>query len=259
VDQKLSSATPGPVKQRILVWDIPVRLFHWLLAGGFLSAYYIAKFLGEDSTAFPYHAMLGLTLGLMVLLRLVWGIIGTRWARFSELLTYPGELIAYFRGIFSSRGKEYTGHNPATRWTVLIMFALVLALGWTGYQTAAGGELESVHGILANILLAVSGVHVCGVVFHVLRKRDGIILSMVHGHKQGDPGDAIKGSHALAGVAFLALIGFFFGSLATSFNPATGSTKWPLISTRLLLGESEGEGYAGGANEQQESSESDGD
>jgi hypothetical protein len=82
---------------------------------------------------------------------------------------------------------------------------------------------------------------------------------MVHGHKQGDPGDAIKGSRALVGVAFLALIGFFFGNLATSFNPATGETRWPLIGMRLPLGESEGEGYAGGANEQQESAESDGD
>jgi cytochrome b len=230
------------LNQKILVWDLPVRLFHGVLAAGFLSSYVIAKWLGEDSPAFPYHSMLGLTLALMVLLRLIWGFMGTRWTKFSSLRLRPMDLFGYFRGIFSSKKTEYTGHNPATSWTMLVMFGLLLALGWTGYQMATGGGSEDLHGLLANTMLALVGFHVLGVIVHVLRTRDGIMGGMIHGYKQGSPSDAIRGSRAFAGLAFVALIGFFFGSLAVSFDSASQSTKWPVIGTRLPLGEGEEEG-----------------
>lgn len=235
------------VTQKILVWDLPVRVFHWLLAAGFLGSYFIASSLGEDSAAFPYHAMLGMTLALMVLLRLLWGIIGTRWAKFSRLHLRPTELLDYFRGVFSSKGKAYIGHNPATSWTMLAILILILALAWTGYQTAAGTGSETIHGLFANAMLALVAFHVIGVIVHAVRKQDGIVLGMIHGHKSGEPADAVKSPQVFAGLAFLALIGFFFGSLATSFDPASQSTKWPIFGTRLPLGESEQEGGSPGA------------
>ena len=100
-----------------------------LLAGGFLASYFIAKALGEDSAALPYHAMIGLTLCLMVLLRLVWGVLGTKWARLTALRLSPLELRSYFQGVLATKGKKYVGHNPATTVTMLLIFALVLALG----------------------------------------------------------------------------------------------------------------------------------
>lgn len=246
--------------QKILVWDLPVRLFHGVLAAGFLSAYFIAKWLGEDSPAFPYHSMLGLTLALIVILRLIWGFIGSRWTKFSSLRLHPVDLFGYFRTIFSSKKKEYTGHNPATSWTMLVMFGLLLGLGWTGYQMSTGGGSEDLHGLLANTMLALVGFHVLGVIVHVLRTRDGIIGGMVHGFKQGSPSDAIRGSRAVAGLAFITLVGFFFGSLALSFDPASQSTKWPVTGIRLPLGEGEEEGASensGSTTREEEAEEQD--
>lgn len=241
--------TMNTTARKIMVWDLPVRLFHLLLATGFLGSYLIAKGMGEDSQSFPYHSMIGMTLALMVLLRLIWGIVGTRWAKFSGLHLWPSEIYDYFRGVLSSQGKGYVGHNPATSVMMLVMFVLVLALGWTGYQKATGAGSESIHGTLANVTLALVAFHVVGVIIHSVRKRDGIIPGMVHGHKRGDPADAIQGPRALAGVAFFAVIGFFFGSLATSFDATTQSTKWPIVGTRLPLGESEQESSSRGMTE----------
>lgn len=63
---------------RVLIWDLPTRLFHWLFAGGFRAAVFIAIVIGEDGALFPYHAIIGLTIALMVILRLAWGVAGTR-------------------------------------------------------------------------------------------------------------------------------------------------------------------------------------
>jgi len=71
--------------QRILIWDLPTRLFHILLALGFVSAASIALFASDESPVFPFHAMIGLVLALMVLLRIAWGFVGTRYARFKQL------------------------------------------------------------------------------------------------------------------------------------------------------------------------------
>jgi hypothetical protein len=66
---------------RALVWDLPVRLFHWLFAGGFIAAAIIALVLGDDSLLFPFHAIIGLVLVFLVVLRVIWGFIGSRYAR----------------------------------------------------------------------------------------------------------------------------------------------------------------------------------
>lgn len=68
---------------RVLIWDLPTRLFHWLFAVGFLIAFGIAQFGDEHDPFFPYHAIIGVILAAMLLFRLIWGVIGTRHARFA--------------------------------------------------------------------------------------------------------------------------------------------------------------------------------
>ena len=75
--------------RRTLVWDIPTRLFHWLFAGGFIAAAVIALGQSDDSPLFPYHGIIGLALGLMLVLRVLWGIVGTRHARFGSFAFGP--------------------------------------------------------------------------------------------------------------------------------------------------------------------------
>lgn len=241
------------------MWDLPVRGFHLLFAGGFAAACFIAKLLGEDAPSFPYHAIIGLTLGLLVVLRVVWGLVGTRWARFSGLVLDPRALLSYMASVVGGQGNRYVGHNPATSVTLLLMFGAVLGLAWTGIQMGQGNEgLKDIHELLANGMLVLVGMHVLGVVVHTIRHRDGIVMGMVDGRKPGDPADAIHGPALPAALAGLILVGFFFGSLLSNYDPAAQTTRIPMLGTQLRLGEAEGnEGGHGDRGEYEEKVEDD--
>lgn len=238
------------MKQRILVWDLPVRGFHLLFAGGFAGAFFIAKVLGEDAPAFPYHAMIGLVLTLLVALRVLWGLLGTRWARFSGLSLNPKHQLGYVASILSGKGPSYSGHNPATSAAMLLMFVGIGGLAWTGFQMGQGIEsAKDLHELFANGILAVAIAHVLGVLLHSIRHRDGIVLGMVDGKKQADPADGIRTQAVPAAIVGLLVLGFFGTSLVSTYDAASQTATVPLLGTKLQLGEAEGEGQAGGEYE----------
>lgn len=113
---------------RALVWDLPVRVFHWLFAGGFIAAATIALLLGDDSPLFPYHAIIGLVLVFLVLLRVIWGFIGSRYARFSAQPYNPRALATYVGSALIGRAKRYVGANPGSAYAALAMMLLVIGL-----------------------------------------------------------------------------------------------------------------------------------
>jgi cytochrome b len=231
----------------VLIWDLPTRLFHWLLSGGFIAAAIIALALGEDSPLFPYHAMIGLTIALMVCLRIIWGIAGTRYAKFGTFIFGPAAVIEYMKGTVVGGGKRYIGHNPGSALAIFALLALVLAMAVTGIMLGQGNEgVKEVHEVLAWITVGFVVAHVLGVALHTVRHRENITLSMIHGKKQAEPSDAIASANPIIAVVFLAIAGVWGGALIRSYNPATQTTTLPLIGTVLQLGENEGGEESGG-------------
>jgi cytochrome b len=231
------------VKRNTLVWDGLVRSFHILFGVGFLGAYLIAKFLGEDSSAFPYHMMLGLTIALMAGLRIIWLIAGTKWARITGLSLNPVELAQYMGSVFKKEAKQYAGHNPATSITLIVMLLLALSLAFTGYAYTQGNEaFEEIHPILANLFLFTVILHVAGVVLHSLVHRDGIVFGMVDGKKAVPDPDGLERGAPVAAVLFILASAFFCGSLFFSYNPSNATTRWPITGQVIQLGENEREG-----------------
>ena len=86
---------------KTLIYDLPTRIFHWSFAALFIAAFAITKLVKGDSPQFPLHMLAGLTLGVAVLLRVIWGLIGTRHARFADFDLKPSSLLAYFKGILA--------------------------------------------------------------------------------------------------------------------------------------------------------------
>ena len=84
-----------PAMNRILIWDIPTRVFHWLLTGTLIAALSIALVVDDDSTVFQLHMLFGLIAAFVVILRLLWGIVGSRYARFGSFLFGPKALFGY--------------------------------------------------------------------------------------------------------------------------------------------------------------------
>lgn len=225
--------------RQVLVYDLPTRLFHWLFAGFFITAFAISNLVDDESVRFSLHMLAGLGMVFVVALRLIWSLVGTRHARLTDLALDPAQLIAYFKGMFSSGGRRWIGHNPASSWAAVAMVGLALGLGITGYLMATAGENDSikeVHELMANTFLVVVLLHLCGIVLHVLRHRDRLQTSMVTGRKQTLTGDqeAVR-AVSVAGLAFLVLTGLFMAYLLQHYDAQARTLD--LFGTTLQLGE----------------------
>lgn len=226
---------------RQLVWDVPTRLFHWLFAAGFTAAAVVAFLVGDDSPLFPYHAVIGLVLALLVSLRVVWGLVGSRYARFSSFAYGPQAVVGYMYDMLQRGTRRYVGHNPGSAYAIFAMLALMGGIAVTGIMLGRGDEtVKEIHEVLAYAMVAVVIAHVLGVALHMVRHRDNIVASMVHGRKAADPAAAIPSSHPTAAVVLLIVIGAWSIGLVRNLDPATQTTTLPIIGTVLQLGEAEG-------------------
>lgn len=202
--------------QRILVWDIPTRVFHWTLALSFLGAYLTA----ESERYRDIHVVLGYTLLGLLAFRLLWGFAGTRYARFSAFLYKPAEILAYLRSLLRRTPQHYVGHNPAGAVAIFLLLGLGLLTGASGlllYQEIGGEALEEPHEVFANLMLAVVLVHIAGVFVSSWLHRENLVRSMLTGYKSGAVEQGIGRRHALLGAILLAAVLAFW-----TWYPQTG-------------------------------------
>jgi len=185
--------TGSSVKTSILVWDAPVRVFHWLLVLSFAGAYLTA----ESERWRLVHVTLGYTLAGLLAFRLLWGVAGTRHARFTNFVRGPAAVMQYMRTMLSGAPAHFTGHNPAGAVAIVLMLAagLVIAVtGWATYNEVGGEWLSELHEGAANFMLAVVVVHIAGVVLASRLHRENLARSMVTGRKLGALEEGIRGT-----------------------------------------------------------------
>lgn len=210
-------------KSKTLVWDVPTRAFHWLLAASFAGAFLTA----ESERYRDVHVMLGYSVLGLVAFRLLWGLVGTRYARFWSFAFGPRQVLSYVKSLFGQSPQHYVGHNPAGSWAIYALLALSLLAGATGYAAYSdiGGHwMEDVHEAIANTLLGVVFVHVAGVLVSSILHRENLVRSMLTGYKYAGSGQGIRYKHRLVGVALVAAVAAFWiagpDSLPSQWNPA---------------------------------------
>jgi len=201
--------------QRILVWDVPTRVFHWLLVLSFGGA-----FLTSESERYrDIHVVLGYTLLGLIAFRLLWGFLGTRYAQFRSFLFKPSEVVAYLQSLVKRKPAHYIGHNPAGSVAIWLLLVLGISIGVTGvmlFQDIGGDALEELHEFASNAMLAVVLIHVCGVVVSSVMHRENLVRSMITGFKSAKPCDGIRRSYLWLGVIMLtAVVAFWIGYPAT--------------------------------------------
>ena len=188
--------------KKILVWDWPVRLGHWLMVGGFIVAWLTS----ESETFRLVHAFSGSVVVAVALFRLPWGFIGTRYARFVDFVRGPGSVIAYLRSQLRLEPEHHTGHNPAGGWAIMLLLALGIAtgiVGWAMYNEIGGEWLEDLHEGLAVTMLTVVIVHIAGVLSGSVLHGENLVRAMLTGYKQGLPEEAISSARPLVAVMLL--------------------------------------------------------
>ncbi len=204
--------------QRILVWDVPTRLFHWLLAASFAGAFLTA----ESERYRDIHVMLGYTMLGLIAFRLLWGFVGSRYAQFHSFLFKPAEIMAYLTSLLKARPEHHVGHNPAGSVAVFALLALGLTCGLTGvilFQDIGGDVLEESHEMAAFAMLTIVGLHVAGVLVSSLLHRENLVRSMITGFKAARPKEGIRRAHAWVGVIMLVAVVAFWSVYPSTSLP----------------------------------------
>lgn len=195
VDQA-AAKPPAMSERRILVWDLPVRLFHWLLVMLVVVSFVTGELGG---TWMQIHLWSGYTILGLLLFRLVWGVIGGHHARFSSFVRGPNAVLRYARTLWDRSAPRHLGHNPLGGWSVLAMLLLLLfqvATGlfanddiftqgplypWVGKATS--DFLTEIHEVNQGVLLALICVHVAAVLSYLVIKHENLIGPMITGRK----------------------------------------------------------------------------
>lgn len=197
-------------KSRMLVWDAPVRVVHWLMALCFAGAYLTA----ENDALRTVHVTLGYTMAGLVGFRLIWGLAGTRYARFAQFVRGPGAALRYLRSLFSRHPEHHVGHNPAGALAIIALLGtalLLVASGWANYNDIGGHATEELHEAIAGAMLALVGVHVGAVLLSSVLHRENLVASMINGTKARTPGEGIRRAwRGIAAVVLAAVLGFWW-------------------------------------------------
>lgn len=205
-----TSAPAKPATMKVLVWDVPVRVFHWLMVACFAGAYISA----ESERWRLLHVTLGYTLGGLVTFRLVWGLLGTRYARFASFVRSPATVAKYIGSLIRGTPEHHVGHNPAGAVAIVLLLLLSVGLtasGWALYNDVGGKWLEETHEVVANVMLGLVGLHIAGAVISSWLHRENLIGAMVTGKKPGTPDQGIRRSAWTIGLLMIAaVLGFWW-------------------------------------------------
>lgn len=187
--------TPDPARAApVRVWDLPTRLFHWLLAACVVGLLVTGHVGGN---ALVWHLRLGLTVGALLVFRLLWGLVGGRWSRFSSFLFPPAAVLRYLRGQPRAGERFEVGHNPLGSLSVFALLGLLMLQVATGLvaddeiatvgplnrfvASATGLQATAWHkGLGQALVLALVGLHVAAIVVYRLRGRN-LVAPMLGG------------------------------------------------------------------------------
>jgi cytochrome b len=186
------------------VWDLPLRLFHWLLVLAITIAFLSSE---EDSVLNHWHVLAGWVAGILLVFRVAWGFVGGEHSRFSDFVR-PSRIGNHISGLFRGHAEAEVGHNPLGAVSVLTLLALIALTVWTG---AFGGDgAEELHELIAWTLLAFIGLHIGAVIIMSLLQKENLARAMVTGKKPATRHPGVRDAKRPAAAAFaiaLAVLG----------------------------------------------------
>jgi cytochrome b len=228
---------------KTLVFDYPTRIFHWLFAFGFVGAFSIGKFVDDESALYPLHMLFGSMMAFSVFLRIIWGIFGTFYARFSSFKLNPLELVEYIKSIGTQNKARSIGRNPASSFAAIAMMAVAIIIPITGFLMLKAQNrnefhnLKEIHEILATIFALIALLHIGGIIIHTIVHKDPIGIAMINGTKKSTGEYGITNAKPIIGALFIALIGTAAFALNAKYDGKNKTLQ--LGQNTLILGENE--------------------
>jgi cytochrome b len=217
--------------ERIKVWDLPTRVFHWLLVVSFTGAW-----LTRESVRWhDVHLMFGYTVGGLILFRIVWGFTGSYYARFSSFDCAPGRVLAYLGALLRNKPEHHAGHSPAGAAMALLFLGLGLFIFGSGIaaEREIGGEtLAGFHAMAAKAMLALVGLHVLALVLSAVVLRIDLVRPMFTGRKLGLHSERIGRWRTGVGIALLLVVSAYWSADRAGLLGEDGKSRRPLIERR---------------------------
>lgn len=199
-----------PQKQAGLVWDMPVRVFHWSLVLCFAGAWLTA----ESEVWKLWHVSFGYSMALLIVFRLIWGVVGTPYARFSQFIKGPKAVKEYLMSYARQQPMHYVGHNPAGALAIVAIMLTIIATvasGFASYEEIGGEWLEEIHEGAANLLMAIVVIHITAVLLTSFIHKENLVRAMITGKKWIAAGEAISSSwYSVALLLLIALAGLWW-------------------------------------------------
>ena len=170
-------------RRGIKVWDLLVRIGHWTLVISIAAAWLTRHGAGK------WHEWLGYAVLGVVALRVVWGLVGSPYARFTQFVRSPANALHYTKQILGGHEPRHLGHNPLGGWMIVALIITITGVcisGWlyTTDQYWGVTWVEELHEGLTNFLLALVALHIGGVVFSSWRHGENLVAAMIHGRKR---------------------------------------------------------------------------
>jgi cytochrome b len=170
-------------KQAILVWDFPVRVFHWLLVISFAGAWLTS----ESEAQQLIHYAFGYSACAIILFRIVWGVVGTRYARFTQFIKGPTETGQHIKSLLVGKKPPSPGHNPAGALVMISLMILILLIGLTGYgivKDVLGEWMSGAHEAISDLAFWLVLLHVAAAIIMSFLQKENLVRSMLTGMKQ---------------------------------------------------------------------------
>lgn len=182
-DQPPAAPVPTETKQTVPVWDPIVRLFHWSL----VMAFVVAWVTGDEMQG--VHEWAGYAIVGLLVIRIVWGFVGTTHARFCDFIYSPSTILGFLIDTIRLRARRYRGHNPAGGAMVIALVIMLAATAATGLMMTTdaywGAEwVEDVHEAAANLSIVLVGLHLVGVFVASVEHRENLLRAMITGYKR---------------------------------------------------------------------------
>lgn len=213
------------MSKHVLIWDLPLRIFHWLFACTVFASWYTSD---QDNDLIDVHMKLGyFALGLLVF-RIMWGFVGTKHSRFSSFFPTPSRLRLYITDLRNNQVRNTTGHNPLGSLMVFLMILLISLQAISGlfinddvfssgpYYDSVSKEIEKVmfflHHNVFDVMIAAIGMHLLAIAYYVRVKKQSLILPMITGKKSAkfvNVTDIIKHSKVLLAVILVIAVAVF--------------------------------------------------
>jgi cytochrome b len=180
----------------IPVWDLPTRLFHWLLVVLVAVSFVTAK---AGGNAMQYHEWSGVMVLMLLVFRIIWGVVGSQPSRFADFLKGPTKVRRYALGLLKGNSGHYLGHNPLGGWSVLAMLLAVMLQSCLGLfanddiftqgplflwvSKATSYRLSRLHRLNQYVIMGLTAVHLFAILFHLFVKGENLIKPMLTGVK----------------------------------------------------------------------------